>query len=107
MTTYIHRTELACSTIVQYAMEARTALRAHLFDTDKSCEWFRQWAIEGPLEQVYIYTFGGIVGGFIYGTSADFQTLEEFGNAANDVAGHIWFDYQREAADWLSIRGIY
>jgi hypothetical protein len=41
-------------------------------------------------KSVFVYTFGGIVGGAIIGEQADFATLTEFAAGANDIAYQIW-----------------
>lgn len=41
-------------------------------------------------QPVFVYTFGGIMGGAIIGEQADFTTLTEFAAGATDIARVIW-----------------
>ncbi len=73
--------------IVQYAMPASTALDIGLLtDGADGCKWFAEWATKTPTDTVYLYTFGGFIGGFVYGDIADFETLAEFAEFAANTA---------------------
>lgn len=81
--------------VTQYAMSAATALRVGLLtDGANDCAWFADWARKTPNDQVYLYTFGGFIGGFIYGEPADFETLAEFAQCADNMAAQVWHELQ-------------
>jgi hypothetical protein len=81
--------------IVQYDMPASVALECGLLtDGAGGAKWFAEWATKSPADRVYVYTFGGIVGGFIYSEQADFTTLAEFADCANTAALAIWTELQ-------------
>lgn len=88
--------------IVQYEMDASKALEIGLLtDGANGCKWFAEWATKTPTEKVWVYTFGGIFGGFTFGEVADFQTLAEFADGANDSARQIWMELQNAWDDFL------
>jgi hypothetical protein len=81
--------------ITQHAMTAGDALTCGFLAPDvQGCNWFAEWATAKPADMVYIYTFGGIYGGFIYGEVADFVTISEFALGADDIAHRIWHEIQ-------------
>lgn len=83
--------------IVQYELTAGKALEIGLLAKDggaNGCGWFADWARNTPAEKVYVYTFGGLTGGFIYREVADFLTLTEFAERADDMARQIWTELQ-------------
>lgn len=89
--------------ITQFSMNAATALNIGLLtDGAPGCGWFAEWARKSGNDPVYAYTFGGIFGGFIYKEVADFETLAEFAQCADDRASVIWQQYLNEVseAEW-------
>lgn len=88
----ITKTIIATS-IMQYDMDAVTALNTGLLSrTFTGGDWFTAWANKSPTDRVYVYVFGGIYGGFIYGQCADFETLAEFAACADAIAEQIWLE---------------
>jgi hypothetical protein len=88
--------------VVQYQMEAKTALEIGLLtDGATGCGWFAEWAQRKPTDMVYVYTFGGLIGGFVYGEAADFNTLAEFAGCADGVAAMIWAELQTAFDDFI------
>lgn len=71
--------------ITQVQISGREAIEIGLFEAS-------MLSFDGNSEesQVYLYFFGGIHGGSIWGREAPFSALGEFAQAADDVAGDIW-----------------
>jgi hypothetical protein len=103
MTTHPAFTKTLVGTnITQYGMDAKTALEIGLLtDGAEGCAWFADWARQSPTDEVNLYTFGGFIGGFIYGEPADFTTLAEFAHCADDAATTVWVDYLCMVDAWL------
>ena len=83
-------------TIEQITMSAGLALESGLLTSDPMCGWFADWAQKRPHDHVYLYKFGGFYGGFIYGESANYETLVEFAQCADDAASKVWSELQSE-----------
>lgn len=87
--------KLLGSNIVQQSMSAGEALQIGLLtDGAEGCGWFTDWARKSPNDEVHLYSFGGFIGGFIYGESANFETLAEFAQCAEDSAAKVWSELQ-------------
>ena len=88
-----HVKTLLGTDIVQYELTAKFALDIGLLTADDKCSWFAEWATQSPADSVFLYTFGGFIGGFIYRECADFETLQEFAQCASDSADQVWHEY--------------
>jgi hypothetical protein len=86
-------TTLLGTDIVQYELTAKHALAIGLLTADPRCNWFAKWATQVPDDAVFLYTFGGFIGGFTYRECADFHTLQEFAQCAADAADKVWHEY--------------
>lgn len=76
--------------VVECRMTAAEALEIELLTADPTCSWFARWAMERPNDDVFMYAFGGFIGGFIFGERGDFNTLTEFAECADMMAQQVW-----------------
>lgn len=80
--------------ITETVIIAQQAFEDGMFDGHG--DWFKLWAAATNNDPVYVYHFGGVYGGFVYGTPAIYSTLVEFDETADDVCDIIWREFMNE-----------
>lgn len=85
-------TQSCIGNVTQTEFTAGDALQSGEFEWVGA--WFIEWAGKNPQRSLYLYHFGGIYGGCIFGEVADFHTLAEFADCADQIAAEMWHQWQ-------------